>query len=688
MVENTGVLRVLTNEDLDRQEAERIQAYEEREEMARRVASFEETNLINFIRTQWEIMRNHRSTSGLDERLLRAMRVFNGEYDNTKLAEIQKFGGSEVYSRIVAAKARGATALMRDIYFQQERPWALGSTPDPKVPDEIGDSIPRLVQAEAMSLMQQGIQFDPSMIQTRIKELQAAARAAAVENAQEEARRAEMILDDFLAEGGFYTAVAEFLVDLPLFPFACIKGPMVRMVPQVKWVNGNAVQQEAPKLVWSRVSPFDVYFTPGVSNIADADICERLRWTRKNLNDLIGLPGWDEEAVRGALREYDGGLRDWMDPVDSSRADHESREDPNFNRSNMIDAMEFHGAVQGSKLLELDFFDEETITDPDRDYMVEAWVCGQHVLKAQLSPSPRKRHPYFMTSFEKVPGTPVGNALPDMLADIEEVGNAALRSLVNNMAMASGPQVVVDMSRLSENESGADIYPWKRWFTSDERGMSTRQNPPVDFYQPTSNAQELLGIYNSMTQMADEISAIPRYITGSGATGGAGRTASGLSMLMGNASKLLQQVASNVDVDIFEDTLQQLFDLVMLTGAGSAPLRGDEKIVVKGAATVIAREAERARQLEFLGLTANPMDMQIMGMEGRAEVLRSISQDLGMPNAKIVPTRDELAERQRQAVEAQAKNAAAGAPPEEQAPGPAESDSPVMNTVQPGHNTT
>ena len=40
---------------------------------------------------------------------------------------------------------------------------------------------------------------------------------------------AEDKLEQFLAEGGFYTALAEFLVDLPLFPYAVIKGPTVRI---------------------------------------------------------------------------------------------------------------------------------------------------------------------------------------------------------------------------------------------------------------------------------------------------------------------------------------------------------------------------------------------------------------------------------------------------------------------------
>lgn len=684
MAGNRGFLNVVSNSELEAAEQEDIERKRGLREEEER--EFRAPDLINYIRQQFEIMRDHRASSGLDMRLIRSLQVFNGQYDANKLAEIRKFGGSEVYSRVVGTKSRGATALLRDIYFQAERPWTIEPTPQPTIPNDVRETIPRLVQMEVMSLAQQGQPIDQTMIQDRMRQLMEAADNAARQRARDDAERSVLQLDDFLHEGGFYKALAELLVDLPLFPFVCLKGPMVRILPKVKWENGKAIMKEVPRMVWQRVSPFDVFFTPGVSSIREADICERLRWTRKDLNDLIGLPGWDEDAVRDALEDYDGGLRDWMTQLDSQRAMEEGREDPTFNRSSMIDALEFHGTVQGEILLQLGW-GEDKIPDPQRDYAIEAWIVGRHVLKVQLSPSPRKRHPYFITSFEKVPGTPVGNALPDMLADIEDIANASLRALANNMAMASGPQVVVDTQRVSPEEDVNNMYPWKIWHVEDELG-SNASNPPVRFDQPQSNASELLGIYTQMTQMADEISAIPRYITGSGATGGAGRTASGLSMLMGNASKMLQQVASNVDIDIIGDTVEQLYDLIMVTGVGGVPLRGDESIVVRGAATVVAREAERARQLEFLGLTANPIDMQITGIEGRAAVLREISKGLGLPGSDVVPTREQFQERQRQTLAAQKANAEVGAQGDGNAPGkPADSTAPIENTVQPGFNT-
>jgi hypothetical protein len=118
-------------------------------------------------------------------------------------------------------------------------------------------------------------------------------------------------------------------------------------------------------------------------------------------------------------------------------------------------------------------------------------------------------------------------------------------------------------------------------------------------------------------------------------------------MLMGNASKILQDVAANIDRDIFEIALQQLADLVLLTDT-TGLLTGEEDISVSGVSVAIQRETQRQRQLEFLQHTGNPIDMSIIGMKGRGAVLRSVSQTIGLDGDVIVPSDDELDKRQAQ----------------------------------------
>jgi hypothetical protein len=645
-----GVLRVVPPAQL---EAALQKQNEDRAAAQEAASSPEMTNLASYLRNQFNIMRNHRNNtqSGWSERLLVALRAFNGMYDAQKLAEIRKFGGSEVYARIIAMKCRGASSLLRDVYLAPDRPWALAPPADPDIPQEIVASINMLVQSELGTMQQMGGQPpDVNAIRDRTLQLMEAARQAAKKRAQQQGKVSEDKIDEMLQNGGFYKALAEFLVDLPLFPFACIKGPIVRIVPVVQWNGGRANVQQLPRLFWNRVSPFDIWWTPGVSDIEDAAVIERTRVTRAELNDLLDLPGYNHDAIRGVLDDYGrGGLADNWDYTDAERAIMESRENPQLNQSGLINCLEFHGNIQGRMLLEYGMSEEE-IPDPMRDYFVQLWLIGKYVIKAQLSPSPRKRHPYFITSFEKVPGTPVGNGLPDILHDVQEVANASLRALVNNLSISSGPQVVINDDRLAPDEDGEELYPWKRWHTQSDP-MGNNSQVPVSFFQPMSNAQELFGVYQQFNNLADELSAIPKYLAGSGVGGGAGRTASGLAMLMGNASKILQTVAANIDRDVLEPLLQQLFDMLMLTDT-SGMLTGEEQIRVMGVNVAIQRETQRARQLEFLQITANPVDTQIVGPKGRAAILRNVASTIGMPGEEIVPSEEQLNQMQQQAQQA------------------------------------
>lgn len=648
--------------------------------------------LAAFILNQLEMMRRHRNNqnSGWAMRLLQAMRAFNGQYDPDALNAIRQFQGSEVYARVIAMKCRGTSSLLRDVYLGPEKSWGLEPDPNPVIPAQIMAAIEALVQSELGSAAQAGKPIDPTAIRDRIAQLTEAARQAAKAKAKGQARIAEDKIQQILNEGGFYTALAEFITDLPLFPYACIKGPTVRLRSTVKWQDGKPVSVEEPRLIWSRISPFDIYWTPGVSDIADANVIERSRLTRGEINDLLDLPGYNVNEVRAVLDEYGrGGLDDNWDQTDAERAIQENRENPRFNRSNLIATLEFQGYAQGRALIEAGMSLTD-IPDPLRDYFVQAWMIGRHIVKVQLAPSPRKRHQYFITSFEKVPGTPVGNGLPDILSDIQNVCNATLRALVNNLSISSGPQVVINDDRLSDGEDGEKLYPWKRWHMRSDP-MGNNNEPPVSFFMPTSNAQEFLQVYNAFSELADELSAIPRYMTGA-QTGSIGRTASGLSMLMSNASKILQTVAANIDRDVMEGLLQSLFDMILLTDT-TGLLTGEEDIRVRGVNVAIQKETQRARQLEFLQVTGNPIDTQIMGPKGRATVLREVATTLGMPGADIVPSADQLDQMQKQAAQqaaqqnipghagmgdnaAQAQGAQAGSPVDN-------SSGPQTNTVSP-----
>ena len=82
--------------------------------------------------------------------------------------------------------------------------------------------------------------------------------------------------------------------------------------------------------------------------------------------------------------------------------------------------------------------------------------------------------------------------------------------------------MVVNTDRLSPDERRRSL-PVEALAESPLTQWATTQAPkkPIDFFQPNSNAGELLQTaYQRVPDLADEISAIPKYLSG-GSSGGA-----------------------------------------------------------------------------------------------------------------------------------------------------------------------
>ena len=187
------------------------------------------------------------------------------------------------------------------------------------------------------------------------------------------------------------------------------------------------------------------------------------------------------------------------------------------------------------------------------------------------------------------------------------------------------------------------MYPWKEWeFDSDVTGGQV----PIAFFQPAMHAPEIMGIYNNYLLQADEISGIPRYAYGSEKVSGAAATASGLAQLMEAHGKGVQKAASYIDKGLIEPcTFNQFLDNQLISP--SERFIGDVHPVAKGASAISIKGAQEMRRNEFLQITANPVDLSIIGKEGRAKLLKERTKDLGWQTSNIVPETTEQPEQQQ-----------------------------------------
>ena len=638
--QSSGLLRVISNSDMVKQEQADAAAAAEAQNNTPLVQG-----LAAHVTKCWEAARDAKTE--ITERLLKAQRARFGQYSPEELAMIRDLGGSEEYARISANKCRIADAWLQDVYLgQTDSPWTLDATPNPELDPTALEQVKSQVGAEAAQYFAvTGQMPSAEMMQSRLGQLSDAEFMRVEEEARRIIKRMQRRMEDQLEEGDWHSQWAEFLNDVVTFPAAHFKAPVIRKRKELKWVDNAGVWQPQVQEIaapeFERVCPFRSFPSPGATSPQQGFFIEWITYSRDDLYNLIGLPGFKEEAIRAVLEEYgSGGLKDWLGLTTRTELEDINgistvTDSPEAD----IDCLEFHGRVRGKDLLDWGL-DATKITDPDRDYEANVWLIGRWVIKAQLNPDPLNRRPYYKVSYEEVPGSYWGMGLIDLLEDVQGMANATMRALANNMALASGPQIGVNTALLPPGEDLTNIYPLKIWQYHAEHGTNGQR--PIDFFQPSSNAQELLMVMEKMYQFADDWSLIPRYMAGSEKMSGAGRTASGMSMLMNAANKGLKGVVANIDVRVLTPMLQNLYNFNMIYDPDPS-IKGDAKVSARGATSLMQLESLQLRRNEFLAATANPIDSQIVGVSGRAEVLREVAKGLEMDVNRVVPPREAFA---------------------------------------------
>jgi len=625
-----------------------LQAYERQPALERQNEPVM-TGLAGHLQMLWEEAKEAKEPITRD--LLANLRQRKGEYEPQKLAQIQATGGSTIFILLTDAKCRHASALLQDVLLpESDRAWDLSPTPVPDLPSWLKEKAVMRLQQEAMAVFEAtGAPVPEEQLLARAYELRDELMAQWQDIADQYTSRMETMMDDQLEEGGWRIEMRDFIDDLVTFQSSFFKGPVIRRRKKLTWdITDFGGRRMVKPLIerkivktWERRSPFDIYPSPNARGINDGYLFDRYRHTLGDLESMKGVPGYDEQAINEIIDEYgQSGFREWI-TQDYERARVENRPYEYLNQARTIECHNFWGSVHGQLLLDWGM-SEEQVRDPRKVYEIEAWKCGRWVFKATLNPHPLGHRPYSKSSFDKVPGSFWGKGVPNLMKDDQQMCNAAGRAISNNAGIASGPQVVInDSQRLPPGEKVTSLHPWKIWVFGGDRA-ATSHRPPIDFFQPNPMVRELLEIFKFFMALADMTTGIPAYSHGGAMEAkGALETASGFSMAIGQTSKGAKQVVRNVDIDIVEPRLRDLYVHNMMF-EDDPNIKGDSQVRARGSMVLMQKEQQQVRRREFLDGTNNPTDLQIMGLDGRAAVLREVAKSLEMPIDKIVPDPEKM----------------------------------------------
>lgn len=607
--------------------------------------------------------------SGIEDEILESIQAVNGKYTAEEMNRIVQNGQAAIYMELTATKSRAATSWIRDILLSPNvEPYSINATKIPSLPSNIEDMVTEhfmkeLEETPATQNEQQGTAStsnpphlpspaaQPSGLSMKEandvllekNRLMRDVKEALLEELQEvsnyEVKRLEGYVQDQLEEGGWRAALSDFIEDFCIYPNAFMKGPIIQKKKKLRWINGKPSTKEVFTFTNKRVSPMDIYPDPSATSPQEGAFIEYIRYSESELAECIGLKGFKTDAVREVLENGPTGI--YTGPtytgIEEDKAEQEKRGDSFRANEDMYHGAHYWKRVKNSLLKDWDLLEEGA--DDEGTTEIEAILIGHTVIKCIVNDDPLSRRPYYTASYQSIPGSFWGRSLPSLMRPSQKMCNACARALVSNMGYSSGPLLTVNIDRLADGVEMSEIVPLSVvQTTNDPTGNSGR---PIEAFLVPSVAKELLAVYEKFEQKADDSTGIPKYAYGNtGGNQGSISTATGLSLMLENATKSIKDAIRHISSGLIVPRVEYEF-YWLLVNKPELGYTGDITVTATGAESLTVKGAQEARQKEFLQVTANKIDQQVMGVEGRAELLREMGKSLGL-KSNIVPTKLEI----------------------------------------------
>jgi len=590
------------------------------------------------------------------------LRAFSALYDSTTQAALDSDPNrSQIYVRLTREKTMAAYGRIIDLLFPNgsDHPWSVSPTPIPDLFDGPTESeMKQQAIMEVMQLMQQmeqqgtPIQELPAdLVEARVKEILDGMKEDLKKEAKVRSERMQEKIKDQLLEAKYESVYKSSIMEACIVGTGAIKGATVRMDKTQRWMQDETgawvtSSKETPKPNVEHVSIFDLYPDPHSKALDSfSGIFHRHVMTKHQFRKLKTTDGFLSDAISNTIsRNPDGNHLELHHEL-------ERRQIAGHNLSHSSDryeVLEFWGLVDGHDLITAGL----EVEDPEVEYEANVWFSDNEVIRARLNPISAQSTPYHLFPYERTPHQLWGIGVPKMMRDSQATINAAVRIFIDNQAISSGPQVEVNTSMIAPGSDVTDIHPWKIWL----REGGDAGTPMLRFYQPQNVSAHLTTVIELFRRFADEETSMPSYSHGQH-TPGMTKTASGMSMLMGAASIAMKSVIKNIDDYATTPLITSMYHWNMRWCVDES-IKGDMDIVAAGSTALIAKEVRSQRLIQFMQMTANPVDIRLTE---RRELIKEVAKSLDLDPDKMVPEmseQDEAQQKEEGAKEIQKQEAA------------------------------
>jgi hypothetical protein len=571
--------------------------------------------LADYIRNKFEMVESSRQDE--EERWLDAYRQYRGLYGpDMQFTSSEK---SQVFIKVTKTKVLAAYGQIVDVLFAGQR-FPLGVDPtripegvteavhfDPKDPENSmeelkdmygftgdGKELPAGATASDLEELNLGV-FTEELAEIEDDLRTGFGKTPTAQTytpALEAAKRMEKKILDQLEESSASKHLRLTAFEMALFGTGILKGPFAIDKEYANWDeegNYDPAFKTIPRV--ENVSIWNFYPDSDAKNMDECEfIIQRHRMSHSDLRGLKKRPYFRHDEIDACINMGTNYVRKWWE---SDIEDYRNTYD-----IDRFEILEFWGNIDKDSAEEAGLEVPADLQDVDT-IQVNCWICNGKILRLVINPFTPQRIPYFAAPYEMNPYSFFGVGLAENMTDTQQLMNGFMRMAVDNAVLSGNLIFEIDETNLVPGQD-LELYPGKvfrRQGGAPGQALFGTKYPNV--------SSENMMMFDKARMLADDATGIPSYSHGQTGVQGTGRTAAGISMLMGAAQLSVKGVVKNID-DYLLQPLGEAFYAFNMQFDFDSSIKGDLEVKARGTESLMKNEVRSQRLLQLLNIAGNP----------------------------------------------------------------------------------
>ena len=611
------------------------------------------SKIIPFIMQRYHRAEDYRRQD--EERWLRAYRNYRGLYGpDVQFTEAEK---SRVFIKVTKTKTLAAYGQIVDVLFAKNNfPLTVDPTElpdgvvdnvsfDPAMPKELqedersdpvspygfngdGREIPKGATSKTLEeLLNPELRDKLEPIENIKKGAGTTPTSVTFSPAMIAAKKMQKKIQDQLDESSASKHLRSTSFEMALFGTGVMKGPFAVDKEYPSWDDETGEYSPTFKTIpqVSHVSVWNFYPDPDANNIDEAQyVIERHKLSRSQMRNLKKRPYFRSTVIDEAIalgENYDKEY--WENDLADYAPEHGVDRFEVFEYWGMCDVamLEDQGVDIPKELTEMD------------ELQANVWICNGKLIRMVLNPFKPAKIPYMAAPYELNPYSFFGVGIAENMDDTQTLMNGFMRMAVDNAVLSGNLLIEVDETNLVPGQD-LSVYPGKVF-----RRQGGAPGQAIFGTKFPNVAGENLQLFDKARVLADESTGFPSFAHGQTGVQGVGRTASGISMLMGAASGTIKNVIKNVDDYLLRPLGEGLFQFNMQFDF-DPEIKGDLEVKARGTESLMANEVRSQRLMQFLQVSSNPALAPFAKFQ---YIIREIAKSLDLDPDKVTNNMNDAA---------------------------------------------